>query len=197
MTILVAVETKTGVTVATDSQVSDTFAAYIMPESQSKVGFRGPYLIGTSGLLRVGQVMLNADELPVPDTDATDDELNKFMITRFSWAAQDTLKASGIERSVDNERTFTDSEMLVCVNGRAYSIGGDYAVMRATDKTAIADGVVALGSGQQFALGAYHSLSQRRTKPSPTDIATTMVEAAIRWDHYCGGPIRIFTQSRP
>jgi ATP-dependent protease HslVU (ClpYQ) peptidase subunit len=197
MTILVAVETKAGVTVATDSQVSDSFSSYILPESQSKVGFRGPYLIGTAGLLRVGQVMLHADDIPVPNSSVTDEELNKFMITKFSWATQDTLKISGIERQVDSERVFTDSEMLVCVNGRAYSIGGDYAVMRATDKTAIADGVVALGSGLQFALGAYYALSQRRTKPSPMDIATTMVEAAIRWDHYCGGPIRTYTQSRP
>lgn len=197
MTILVAVETKAGVTVATDSQISDSFAAYIMQDSQSKVGFRGPYLIGTAGLLRVGQVMLNADELPVPNTDISDDELNKFMITRFSWSVQDTLKANGIERSVDNERSFTDSEMLVCVNGRAYSIGSDYAVMRSTDKSGIADGVVAIGSGHQFALGAYHTLSLRKTRSTPEDIATIMVQAAIRWDHYCGGPIKIFTQPRP
>lgn len=197
MTILVAVETKTGVTVACDSQVSDSYASYTMPDSQSKVGVRGPYLIGTAGLLRVGQVMLHADELPSPEPNFNDEQLNKFMATKFSWSAQDALKVAGAERQVENERFLTDSEMLVCVNGRAYSIGGDYAVMRATDKTAIADGVVALGSGQQFALGAYYALSQRRTKPSPIDIATTMVEAAIKWDHYCGGPIRTFVQPRP
>jgi ATP-dependent protease HslVU (ClpYQ) peptidase subunit len=197
VTILVAVETAEGVTVACDSQVSDSYASYIMPESQSKVGFIGPYLIGAAGLLRVGQVMLHADDLPAPNNEDSDEQLNRFMATQFSWAAQDTLKAAGAERQVENERFLTDSEMLVCVNGRAYSVGGDYAVMRATDKGSVANGVIALGSGQQFALGAYHALAQKRTKPSPISIATIMVEAAIKWDHFCGGPIRTFVQNRP
>ena len=195
MTILVAVEHATGVVMATDRQVTYGDMGLILHESQSKFFRRGPYIIGTTGRLRVGQVLGICDDLPVPDHDLTDIELNKFMMTKFAIAAQEALKDAGIEVVSDGERHLTDSEVAVCIHGRAYSIGEDYSVMRSGDPSTVSKGVLALGSSYAYAYGAYHSLSKRKTKMEPTEIAKTMVEASIRWDLHCGGDIEVLEQS--
>jgi ATP-dependent protease HslVU (ClpYQ) peptidase subunit len=196
LTIIVAVEHKDGVVVACDSQVTDTGTSFLMHKSQKKVGHRGPYIIGTAGRLRTGQVLLNADDLPVPNEGLSDEELNSFMITKFAHAAQEAMKESGTEQVLDHERMLTESELIVCVQGRSYMIGSDYSVMRAGDASKAANGIAIAGSGFQFALGAYYALSQRNRKIDPLEVATTMVEAALRWDQYCGGDIEVHEQPR-
>ncbi len=196
MTIVVAVEHKDGVLVACDSQVTDSGTSFLMHRSQKKIGTVGPYIIGAAGRLRTGQVLLNSDGLPTPPQRASDEALNKFMITKFAAAAQNTLKDAGVEQVVDHERLLTESELIVCVQGRAYMVGEDYAIMRAGDSTSIASGIAITGSGYPFALGAYHAMSKATRKMSAKDIATTMVEAAIKWDQGCGGEIEFYEQSR-
>lgn len=195
MTILVAVEHPGGVIMAADRQVTYANSGFIMHESQSKFFRRGPYLIGMTGRLRVGQVLGSFDDLPVPDEEISDADLNKFMMTKFASAAQEAMKEAGIERVDDGERLLTDSEVAVCISGRAYTIGEDYSVLRSGDPSNISKGVMALGSGFAYALGAYHSLTKRKTKMDYTEIAKTMVEAAIRWDLACGGEIEIAEQT--
>jgi ATP-dependent protease HslVU (ClpYQ) peptidase subunit len=168
-----------------------------MHKSQKKIGTVGPYIIGAAGRLRTGQVLLNADGLPSPPPRATDVALNKFMVTKFALAAQNALKDAGVEQVLDHERLLTESELIVCVQGRAYMIGEDYSIMRAGDSTSIANGIALTGSGFAFALGAYHAMSKvTRSRQDAKSIATTMVEAAIKWDQGCGGDIEFYEQSR-
>lgn len=196
MTIIVAVEHKDGVLVACDSQVTDTGTSFLMHKSQRKIGAVGPYIIGTAGRLRTGQVLLHSDALPTPPSRASDEALNKFMVTQFAAAAQAVLKDAGVEQVVDHERLLTESELIVCVSGRAYSVGEDYSIMRAGDATKIANGISITGSGFHLALGAYYALAKHGRVKDPYEIAGTMVEAAIQWDQGCGGDIQFYDQPR-
>jgi ATP-dependent protease HslVU (ClpYQ) peptidase subunit len=192
LTCIVAVEHKAGVVLASDSQVSFGDTGFLLHESQQKIGFNGPYLFGCAGRLRVGQVLMNTVDLPDPPDGISGNDLNHWMVIRFSGYIQEIMKDAGIERVDDNERLMTESEIIVCVNGSAYAIDEDYACTRAGDKSKVAQGVIAIGSGYRFALGAYHALNNKRIPPE--ELATTMVDAAIRWDSGCGGTVRALHQ---
>jgi ATP-dependent protease HslVU (ClpYQ) peptidase subunit len=195
LTIIVAIEHKNGVQIACDSQVSG-FSSFIMHPSQQKFSEVGEYIIGAAGRLRTAQVIFNANDLPEPPENPTDDELNRFMMTDFTMAAQRAARIAGIEQVQDRERLLTEAELVVCTRGRAYVVGDDYSVMRAGDASKIAKGVAVTGSGYRFALGAYYTLAKYGKVKDPIEIATTMVEAAINWDQGCGGDIYYYDQRR-
>lgn len=196
MTIIVAIESKDGVTVACDSQVSSGNSKIMMHKSQNKVGFSGPYIIGAAGRLRVGQVLIAAPDLPEPPRKMSDHALNAFMVNDFSKAVQAAMKASGVESIEAHERTLTESEALACVNGRAFTVGIDYSLMRAAPQYPGSLPIAVLGSGTEVALGAHYALMKNDPKAEPREVARIMVEAAIQWDAYCGGKILFFEQSR-
>jgi len=139
---------------------------------------------------------MHADGLPVPDGLLSDEELNRFMVNRFSLAVQEAMSAQGVETITDSERLLTESELVVCIQGRAFAIGEDYSVSRAADGIGKAHGVAIAGSGWKFALGAFHAVMGSCPPDTPEQLANMLVEAAIYWDQACGGPIVTLHQER-
>jgi ATP-dependent protease HslVU (ClpYQ) peptidase subunit len=197
LTIIVAVEHQDGVVVACDSQVTDSGASFQLHTTQNKIGVNGPYIIGAAGRLRTGQVLLHADDLPVPDGILSEVELNRFMINKFSVAAQEAMKVAGCETTMDSERLLTESELVVCIQGRAFMMGEDYSVMRASNGLGRVNGIGIAGSGWKFAMGAYHGLMQERPSITAEELAHALVESAIYWDEGCGGTVFGLYQQRP
>jgi ATP-dependent protease HslVU (ClpYQ) peptidase subunit len=119
------------------------------------------------------------------------------MVNRFSIALQEAMQKAGVETISDSERLMTESELIVVVQGRAFSVGEDYSVMRADNGMGRINGIALAGSGWKFAMGAYHALMRETPSMPAEDLAHSLVEAAIYWDQACGGAVYGLYQQRP
>ncbi|WP_229891714.1 hypothetical protein [Streptomyces mashuensis] len=112
-----------------------------------KVFRNGPYALGFSGSFRMGQLLHHAFKAPKPKGDG----LHRFMTTRFVDKLRACLKEAGWARKEsEQEKAGT---FLVGIHGRLFIVYDDYQVAEP------ADGYAAVGCGNQFALGALHTLA--------------------------------------
>lgn len=191
MTIVAAIETPEYVYLAADRFIVDGNRRHQMHDTDSKIFKNGEYTFASAGRLRVNQSLKYA-EFSEPDSESNDYQLWRFLSTTLASEIQETLKESGVETTRDNERLMTESELLVCVQGRVYAMGEDYSFTRAVPiRNSARASYLAIGSGADYAYGAAFAVDPLTPDQ---DVVKLMVDAAIKFDLYCGGEIDMLTE---
>lgn len=162
---------------AGESGSSDS--SIITPMLDSKIISIGEYLFGYAGVSGQGQMIMHTFDFPdIPKNT----NIDKHMHTVFIPALRSLYKDNDI--SIDKEEDA--AEFLVGVRGKVYEIS-------AYDFQCTSYAVSAIGSGREYALGAYYSLISIG-KNTPHDICRVAIEAAITYSPTCCAPIYILSK---
>jgi ATP-dependent protease HslVU (ClpYQ) peptidase subunit len=114
-----------------------------------KVFRRGPFLIGYTSSFRMGQLLQH--HLEVPKQTERQADMN-YMVTGFIESARKLLKDKGFTKIESNAET--GGQFLVGYRGQLYTVHRDFQVGQ------VADGMDAIGSGREYALGAMYALNK-------------------------------------
>lgn len=153
----------------------------IYPTSLSKVFTVGGILIGYTSSFRMGQLLQYKLEVP-PHDDGVDDIT--YLATSFVDAVRDCLQAGGFATR-ENEAE-TGGNFLVGYHGRLYEVCSDYQV------NSTRRGYMAIGAGEEYALGSLHTTDDHW---SPVQRIVFALQAAADWNHYVLPPLSVFTDT--
>jgi ATP-dependent protease HslVU (ClpYQ) peptidase subunit len=167
MTCIVAIVENGEVHIGGDSAGVGGYS--ITVRADRKVFRNGPFVMGFTTSFRMGQLL--AHSLKAPRRHPEDD-VYAFMVTDFINAVRTCLKDGGYA-SKENE-TEAGGTFLVGYAGRLFTIYDDYQVGESVD------GYVAVGCGQDLALGSLHSTVGQ----APADRVRIALEAA---EHFSAG----------
>ncbi len=115
----------------------------------SKVFRRGAFLLGYTTSFRMGQLLEH--ELDVPVHPAGQDDMS-YLVTQFVEHVRLLLKSKGFAKIESNNES--GGQFLLGYRGHLYSVDSDFQVGE------MADGVDAIGSGCDIALGAMMALDR-------------------------------------
>jgi ATP-dependent protease HslVU (ClpYQ) peptidase subunit len=177
MTTVIAIQHGLGVDMIADSQINANGKPYFHPD-MVKIVERNKYLIGIAGRVIALQSIQNNWNPPAL-TASFKDSLFNFVVTKI---------VPSLKMFIDDAKIFSDKEkeegelfsILIAIKGEVFEIDEDYSVSRR------ADGVYAIGSGSDFALGALMA---------GADMKTAM-EIAASLDVNTHEPFISITQSR-
>tara|TARA_R100001244_G_scaffold25113_2_gene25438 strand:+ start:92346 stop:93020 length:675 start_codon:yes stop_codon:yes gene_type:complete len=144
MTCIVGLKTESEIIIGGDHAINDGERIHLM--LQPKVFKKGQFTIGYCGSLRVGQVIQYGLKIP-PGFRKKD--LHEYMVINFANSMRNCLNLAGplkTEGDVQQENRF-----LISFLGRLFEIDESYSV------TEVSDGMIAIGSGVEFALGSLHA----------------------------------------
>jgi ATP-dependent protease HslVU (ClpYQ) peptidase subunit len=145
MTTVIAVQHDDNVEMIADSQINANGKPYFHPD-MVKIVERNKYLIGVAGRVIALQAIQNNWNPPtLPSTYKG--TLYNFVVTKI---------VPSLKMFLDDSKLFTEKEkedgelfsILIAIRGEVFEIDEDYSVSRRED------GVYAIGSGADFALGA-------------------------------------------
>jgi ATP-dependent protease HslVU (ClpYQ) peptidase subunit len=165
MTTIVGVETKTGFTIAADSQTTEGERPYISKDVP-KIVEVGDYVICGAGTSRYCDIITYGWEPPAYDGT----NLYKFMVCKFIPSMRKAHEETGYVLKEDEGAVF-----LVGLENKLFYICEDYSVLRSDSK------MYSIGTGGNWALGALFA-------------GATVEEAmkiAIKLDINSGGKIQI------
>lgn len=115
----------------------------------------GQFLIGYTTSFRMGQILQYHLEV----RQQQDGESNeRYMVVAFAEAVRVCLKDKGYARIDSN--TESGGDFLVGYKGEVYHVSSDFQV------NYYADGLAAVGCGEQYALGAMRALETRIKNPA-------------------------------
>ena len=145
MTTIIAPQTDHGVVMIADSQINSTGKPYFH-EDMVKIIERNRYLIGVAGRVVALQSIQNSWNPPSLPANYKG-SLYNFVITKI---------VPSLKMFIDESKMFSDKEkedgelfsILLAIKGEVFEIDDDYSVARRED------GIYAIGSGADFALGA-------------------------------------------
>ena len=145
MTTIIATQTDHGVVMIADSQINSTGKPYFH-EDMVKIIERNRYLIGVAGRVVALQSIQNSWNPPSLPANYKG-SLYNFVITKI---------VPSLKMFIDESKMFSDKEkedgelfsILLAIKGEVFEIDDDYSVARRED------GIYAIGSGADFALGA-------------------------------------------
>jgi len=106
----------------------------------------GQFIIGVTGSPRMAQILRYHLDVP---TQETEDDF-EYMVTVFTEAIREAFKEKGFSKVEDNQEK--GGFFLAGYRGGLYKVEDNFQVM------AYADGLAALGCGEDFALGAMKAL---------------------------------------
>jgi ATP-dependent protease HslVU (ClpYQ) peptidase subunit len=152
MTVICALVEGSRVFMGADRGCSESSGEQVMCAASKIFRLGDPedgYLVGVAGSIRVEQVIRHA--FPPPRlADAEDDEIDAVMY-HFVEALRACLTKHRAVAEGKRGDELTETDLLVGVRGRVYTVQTDYAVLLA------AEGYAAIGCGQLPALGALHA----------------------------------------
>ena len=145
MTTVIAIQHDDGVEMIADSQINSSGKPYFH-EDMVKIIERNRYLIGVAGRVVALQSIQNSWNPPSLPANYKG-SLYNFVITKI---------VPSLKMFIDESKMFTDKEkedgdlfsILIAIKGEVFEIDEDYSVARRSD------GIYAIGSGADFALGA-------------------------------------------
>jgi len=155
VTVLVALESETGVHVGCDSYVGDGANRDVMAEKWFR---RGPLLVASAGSVYAGQVAEFGVQFRAQRKTESDLE---YVVIAVAEPIRVVHRATGTKLDGDS--------FVVAYNGRAYWIGDDYGVHRSLY------GYVCAGAGEQFAAG---SLATSAGRPPEARVRAALEAAA-------------------
>lgn len=145
MTTVIAIQHSDGVEMIADSQINSNGKPYFHSD-MVKIVERNKYLIGVAGRVVALQAIQNSWNPPALSSAYKGSTYN-FVITKI---------VPSLKMFIDESKMFTDKEkedgdlfsILIAIKGDVFEIDEDYSVARRSD------GIYAIGSGADFALGA-------------------------------------------
>jgi ATP-dependent protease HslVU (ClpYQ) peptidase subunit len=145
MTTVIAIQHHDGVEMIADSQINSTGKPYFHGD-MVKIVERNRYLIGVAGRVVALQAIQNAWNPPTIAANFKGNLYN-FVITKI---------VPSLKMFIDESKMFSDKEkeegelfsIILAIRGEVFEIDEDYSVARRED------GMYAIGSGADFALGA-------------------------------------------
>lgn len=173
MTTIIGVEHVWGCTLMADGLTTGGDNRRYAGRGMEKIVKRGEYLLAPGGAGAACDVI--AAWLPPPAPESVD---IRWMRKKFVPALRAALREHGIEMTGKEEPGI---EVLVAVHGRVYHIASDGTILTHMS------GVMALGTGAAYAVGALHYGATPRQA----------METAIAEDASTGYPIQVMKQPRP
>ena len=145
MTTVIAIQHDDGVEMIADSQINSSGKPYFH-EDMVKIVDRNKYLLGVAGRVIALQAIQNSWNPPALSS-AYKGSIYNFVITKI---------VPSLKMFIDESKMFSDKEkeegelfsILLAIKGEVFEIDEDYSVARRSD------GIYAIGSGADFALGA-------------------------------------------
>ena len=145
MTTVIAIQYSDSVEMISDSQINSSGQPYFHSD-MVKIVERGKYLIGVAGRVVALQAIQNSWNPPAL-TASHKGSIYKFIITKV---------VPSLKAFIDDSKIFSDKEkedgdlfsILIAIKGEVFEIDQDYAIARRSD------GIYAIGSGSDYALGA-------------------------------------------
>jgi hypothetical protein len=135
-----------------------------------------PVVMGYTGSFRIGNVLTKQLKLP-----ALSGPLDEYMVCDFVPEVMSVLDRAGCLR--EEAHVKSGGTFLFGVLGRLFEVQSDFSVLEP------AVGYTAIGSGQEFALGALHALET--TAYEAEQVAQLAVAAACAFSTTVGGKIHI------
>jgi len=170
MTCIVGLEADGKVYMGGDSASTSDWDVNISPVH--KVFLNGDFLIGTTGIWRLPQLLQYSLGVRPQEEDESD---MQYMVTGFVEAVRKCLKEGGFAK-VQNEQEEGDGTILVGFSGRVYKVYKRYSVCVSSDC------FQAIGCGDEYALGNLWSTRGCNMKPEERILAA--LEAA---GHFSNG----------
>jgi ATP-dependent protease HslVU (ClpYQ) peptidase subunit len=145
LTCIVGLEAEGRVVVGADSLVAHGNLHF--RRSGGKLFKNGGLIMGASGSARLGQLLHYSLKVPpIPERG-----LERWLATTFMEAVRECLGEGGF-RKVDSEQEgLNTSSFVLGIRDRLYRVDSDFQLNRT-------GGYLAMGSGQQVAMGALHAL---------------------------------------
>jgi ATP-dependent protease HslVU (ClpYQ) peptidase subunit len=140
MTCIIALEHEGKVYMGGDSAAVSGWD--IQKTANHKVFSIGEFLIGYTSSFRMGQLLQY--HLDIPENNQGDDL--QYLITKFIPAVRQCLKDGSYTKIENNQESA--GFFLIGYHGRAYKVCSDFQVLR------VMNGFLAIGIGEQYALGA-------------------------------------------
>ena len=151
MTTIIATQTDDGVLMVADSQINSSGKPYFHTD-MVKIIERNRFLIGVAGRVIALQTIMHSWN-PPPIASNYKGSVYHYMVTKI---------VPSLKSFIDESKIFTEKEkeegdlfsILIATKGQLFEIDEDYSVARRED------GIYAIGSGSDFALGALLSGAQ-------------------------------------
>lgn len=203
MTTIIGIQGDGFCIAASDSRLSETevdsnLISQIvgLRESNGKLGINGKYLLGAAGDLRAINILHHAFRPPEPAPNLKGKKLDQFITVKFIPALRECFEHNGYALPDNDQKQHIaehSSTVFVAINGQIYIIDGDYSWISDSN------GMFAIGTGAQYALGAMYSLMPSKGKVSlghGRKMALKALAAAAKFDPYTGAPYHTFVQGK-
>lgn len=181
MTCIVGIKTDAGqVLIAGDS--AGTAGTSLQVRADPKVFLKDDVAFGFTSSFRMGDILRWSLSLPKRHND---DDLDQWMRVEFIDAVRACLKCKGfakVDSGVERGGVF-----LVGIAGRLFNVDSDYQVGEVVDR------YIAVGCGEDLAMGALHALFNPNVGddgPDPEEAATRALEAAAYHNSAVCAPFR-------
>lgn len=151
MTTIIGIQLDNGCILVADSLVTDDTGRKYSHPAMKKLVERGQFIVGVSGDWTICNIVQHHWNPPSPTVKDRQD-LYHFMVAKVAPSLRQCLIEHGY--SFDDQNGKKDGEsfhFLVAVSGTIFDIDQELSV------TMNSDGIYAVGSGGDFALGALHA----------------------------------------
>jgi ATP-dependent protease HslVU (ClpYQ) peptidase subunit len=184
MTCVVAVKANGKVWFGYDSCIHNGYSLETLtnPPKAFVTGEQG-VIIGSSGTIRVLQVLYYKLALPIQLEGQSDDD---YIADTVVDCIRETLKANGAVE-IENSKETLENNLLIGFNGELYYVGGDFGTSQ------VAVEYRAIGSGRDYAIGALDMLSS--TKLEPKDRIMRALRSAAKNDPYVRKPFFVINSN--
>lgn len=165
-------------------------------DSNGKLGSNGKYILGAAGDLRAINILHHAFKPPEPAPNVKGRKLDHFITVKFIPALRECFEVNGYA-SPENEHKLHIAEhrstVIAAIHGQIYIIDGDYSWLSDSN------GLFAIGTGAQYALGVMYALLPGKGKLSIAQgrkMAMKALATAAKFDPYTGAPYQTFVQGK-
>ena len=164
-------------------------------ESNGKIGFNGRYIFGAAGDLRAINILHHAFTPPNPAPSLKGKKLDQFITVKFIPSLRECFETHGYAMPDNSSKSHIaehSSTVLVAINGVIYVVDGDYSWISDSN------GIFAIGTGAQFALGAIFAVMPKGkiSMSMARKIALKGISVAAKFDPYTGAPYQTMTQGQ-
>jgi len=190
MTVLAAYQGNGFAVIGADSRATEDGGFYL-ELATPKIVKNGDYLIAVSGASRGGNIAQFGWTPPRAPRSNKKDVLDRFVTKTLIPSLRRAFVAAGFEAKDDGEAAWTESNMIIIVNGVVYPIFNDYSWDREIRNVYFA------GSGSELACGALAMVNMGECADDPElaiKYVSKAVEVACRWNAYCALPVHVEVQ---
>jgi len=177
MSCIVAIRNDKGVIMGADSCVSSYYHR-ATPQKEPKIKMVGEYIFGTAGGAREGQIIKNA--IATKKYNEKDD----FFYHCINILIPEIKTALGQAGCLKKEREIEEfnGEILIGHGTRLMRVGGSFAVIEHIDD------FLAIGCGEEWAIGAMYALKKNMKKMSDKEVLENALLAATQYSGFVKGP---------